>query len=100
MPYMWEFIQESKTANPSWRWKKHALDGSTHESGPPFAAYGEATKDEVLHGFRPSRQPWIVITPTTVTHFTKDHMPITEARTTYNDRPGTPQGSGGREDTH
>ena len=86
-------MEEHDGIRRSWRWRKHALDGSTHDTSNKFDDYGEVTKDAVANGFRPSRQPWAVITPHTITHFTKDHLPITETRHNHSLRPEPPERS-------
>ncbi len=90
MPYTWEFMEEKDGERRSWYWKKHALDGSSHDAGIKFYDYGEVTKDAVANGFRPSRQPWVVITAHTITHFSKDHLPLTETRHDQDLRPEPP----------
>jgi hypothetical protein len=80
MPYTWEFIEGRDSPRHTWHWRRLRGDGTQEKLSEAFDDYGLVIKDAVTNGFKPSRQPWVVITPRSITHFTSGHQPITEPR--------------------
>jgi hypothetical protein len=58
----WVFTELSNSQSPSWTWCRRPLNGAAETPSPPFAGFGKAVTDAVLHGFKPKEEAWSVTT--------------------------------------
>jgi hypothetical protein len=85
---VWHFVETQEAENAQWAWTITRVDGSIESQSPPFGTYGMAVIDAIKKGFQPRREPWVVATQYTITHYRPGRPPLTEPVTDWASAPG------------
>ena len=68
-PFQWQFSTADVTRRKQWYWKHIDTVADIEERSSAFMDYGAAVADAIRHGFLPSRDNWVVHTPTGTTEY-------------------------------
>jgi hypothetical protein len=77
MATRWHFVESDAGDSPQWAWRIVRADGTIDSQSHPFKTYGMAVIDAIKKGFQPRREPWIVATRHTITHYHPGRPPMT-----------------------
>jgi hypothetical protein len=79
MPIRWHFLEsyEGESVAARWVWRVMRVDGTIESHSRHFPTYGMAVIDAIKSGFQPRRQPWLVATRNTITHYRPGQPPMT-----------------------
>lgn len=98
MERTWLFTELDNSRPARWRWRVLADDGSIERESREFDSYGEAVRDAIVSGFRPTDDHWVIESTHLVTRYaggrqstvrTKDIKPRGAAA---RKRPAQPEG--------
>jgi hypothetical protein len=90
MERSWWFTESAKARPTRWRWRLLADDGSIEQESREFESYGEAVRDAIVSGFRPTDDHWVIESTHLVTHYA--HGKQSAVRTKDNKSPGVRAG--------
>ncbi len=66
---IWQFMEVADGGPGVWTWRVLGPAGNLEATSEPQRNYGAAVTDAIKHGFLPSNDHWVVITPAGVTRF-------------------------------
>ena len=69
MSKRWWFIEYGKAGHARWAWRLLADEGGSERKSREFHSYGEAVRDAIAHGFRPTEGHWAIESAHLVTHY-------------------------------
>ena len=96
MSRCWWFTEDGKTGQARWEWRLLRDDGTGERESREFASYGEAVRDAIVHGFRPTEDHWAIESTHLVTRYENGQQCEVLAKT--GKQRGTPSGIRTREE--
>jgi hypothetical protein len=80
MARRWSFIENTGRQPPRWVWRQLADNGGSDQKSREFDSYGEAIRDAIIHGFRPTEDHWAIESARLVTHYANGQQTIVTPR--------------------
>jgi hypothetical protein len=69
MSKRWWFTENGEAGRVHWEWRLLADDGNLERRSREFTSYGEAVRDAIIHGFRPTDDSWAIQSTHMVTQY-------------------------------
>lgn len=77
MTIHWQFIEDNQADAIHWTWRSMRVNDTIAKQSSRFESYAAVVSDAIHHGLRLQEEHWIVVTPSTVTHFSPGNKPVT-----------------------
>ena len=77
MAIQWQFIEDNTPDAIHWTWRSMRVNDTIARQSSRFESYAAVVSDAIHHGLRPQEEHWVVVTPSTVTHFSPGNKPVT-----------------------
>jgi hypothetical protein len=77
MAIHWQFIEDNEPDSIHWTWRSMRVNDTIARQSSRFESYAAVVSDAIHHGLRLQEEHWIVVTPSTVTHFCPGSRPVT-----------------------
>ena len=81
MSRQWRFIEDCTVQGARWRWERLEPDGRVGRKSGTFESYGEAARNAIVHGFRPTNDQWVIESAHFVTHHERGQESTVSAKT-------------------